>query len=312
MPKLDNGSFGTKFGYQIDKCNETVGFEDSTHTYFDLNSGDKYISTTQLLSKYKPEFNGDFWSSYKAMEALMDVYEWRSLKSILLKTKKFKDSYLDEYKIDRDLFNIKKQEILASYDKASKDACEKGTRKHLEKELSFYNEKTRNVSKYGIGGKFGCEKGKFKLNDYQALYPELLISYDFDGLKICGQADLVCKAGNDIYILDWKTSKKIEKTSYFDSNTKKNETLKFPLNHLMSSNYWIYSLQLSIYMFCLENQYPEFNCKKLMIVHIDDDDNETVYECPYLRDEVDKLIKHYKKHSKIHNELNRIKPIEIC
>lgn len=75
MPKLDNGSFGTKFGYQIDKCNETVGFEDSTHTYFDLNSGDKYISTTQLLSKYKPEFNGDFWSSYKAMEALMDVYE---------------------------------------------------------------------------------------------------------------------------------------------------------------------------------------------------------------------------------------------
>lgn len=65
-------------------------------------------------------------------------------------------------------------------------------------------------------------------------------------------------------------------------------------------------------MFCLENQYPEFNCKKLMIVHIDDDDNETVYECPYLRDEVDKLIKHYKKHSKIHDELNRIKPIEIC
>lgn len=49
-----------------------------------------------------------------------------------------------------------------------------------------------------------------------------------------------------------------------------------------------------------------------MIVHIDDDDNETVYECPYLRDEVDKLVKHYKKHSKIHSELNRIKPIEIC
>lgn len=49
-----------------------------------------------------------------------------------------------------------------------------------------------------------------------------------------------------------------------------------------------------------------------MIVHIDDDDNETVYECQYLRDEVDKLIKHYKKQSKIHEELERIKPIQIC
>lgn len=42
MPKLDNGNFDTKFGYQIDKKNDYVGFEDKTHTYFDLNDGSKY------------------------------------------------------------------------------------------------------------------------------------------------------------------------------------------------------------------------------------------------------------------------------
>ena len=60
MPKLGDGSFGTKFGYQIDKQNNSVGFEDSSHTYFDLNDGSKYISVTQLLKYYEPEFNKDF------------------------------------------------------------------------------------------------------------------------------------------------------------------------------------------------------------------------------------------------------------
>lgn len=312
MPKLDNGSFGTKFGYQIDKCNETVGFEDSTHTYFDLQDGSKYISVTQLLSEYKPKFNGDFWSSYKAMEELIDVNDWKILKPILLKSKNFKESYISEYGINKNEFDQKKQEILDSYAKASKEACEKGTQKHLIKELSFYDEKSRNVAKYGIGGKFECTKGKYTLNDSQAIYPELLISHDFDGLRICGQADLICKDGNDIWILDWKTNKKIDKSSYFDSKTKKHEMLKFPLNNLMSSNYWIYSLQLSIYMFMLEKQNPNFNCKKLMLVHIDDNNNETVYECEYLKDDVEKLIKHYKKQLKIKEELNRIKPVKIC
>lgn len=60
MPKLDNGSFGSKFGYQIDKCDDTVGFEDSSHTYFDLNDGSKYISVTQIVGEYKQSFDSNF------------------------------------------------------------------------------------------------------------------------------------------------------------------------------------------------------------------------------------------------------------
>jgi hypothetical protein len=60
MPKLGEGNFGTKFGYQIDKFTDTVGFEDSTHTYFDLEDGSKYISVTQLVHMYQPIFDSQF------------------------------------------------------------------------------------------------------------------------------------------------------------------------------------------------------------------------------------------------------------
>ena len=58
--------------------------------------------------------------------------------------------------------------------------------------------------------------------------------------------------------------------------------------------------------------YPELECGGLFIWHIDHDGNETKYDCEYLKEDVERMLKHYKKHSKIHNELNRIKPIEIC
>lgn len=73
MPKLDNGSFDTAFGHQIDKFNESVGFDDSTHTYFDLKDGSKYTSVTTLIHEYQTPFDSNFWSSYKACEALMDA-----------------------------------------------------------------------------------------------------------------------------------------------------------------------------------------------------------------------------------------------
>ena len=49
------------------------------------------------------------------------------MKKILLNTKRWKDSYLDDYGIDRKLFEQKRQEILDSYDKAAKEAS-RGTK----------------------------------------------------------------------------------------------------------------------------------------------------------------------------------------
>ena len=34
------------------------------------------------------------------------------------------------------------------------------------------------------------------------------------------------------------------------------------------------------------------------------------YDCEYLKDDVERLLKHFKKQQKIHEELERIKPVQ--
>ena len=60
MPKFENGGFGEKFGRIIDKQNSEVGFSDSDHVYFNLNDGGTYVSVTQLIHNYVPEFSESF------------------------------------------------------------------------------------------------------------------------------------------------------------------------------------------------------------------------------------------------------------
>lgn len=171
------------------------------------------------------------------MEALMHPTDWSVLKPILLQTKIWNDKFLTTYKIDKKDFLNKKQEILNSYEDKRKHSCEIGTAIHLEKELEWYVPEP-NVKKYGLGGKFVCEKGYYELNLPKGVYPEFLISHDFgDGLRISGQLDLLLKDGNEIHIYDYKSNDSIDKQSYFDRKTKSHQMMKYPLNNIMDSNY---------------------------------------------------------------------------
>lgn len=309
MPKLDNGGFDTKFGYQIDKKNDHVGFEDKTHTYFDLADGSKYISVTQLIHNYTHPFDSDFWSSYKSCEYLLGD-KFYDLKQTLLSKKKWDNSYLKQYNINELEFLKKKSEILDSYKEKSKEACEYGSKIHEIMENLFYQKDEKRLKTFGIGGKIEVSKGNYKLDKDRAVYPEILLSYKADEwLKTVGQADLVIKDGNDISIYDWKTSKSIDKESFFDKSTKKRQMMKYPLDNIQESNYWIYSLQLSLYMYMIEKINPKFKCKKLAIIHIDRNGNETEYQCEYLKDDVTRMLLHYHRDQKMKSELDLDKPI---
>lgn len=125
-------------------------------------------------------------------------------------------------------------------------------------------------------------------------------------------ADIVIKNGNEVIIGDWKTNKEIKTKGYFDKKTNKVQCMKYPLNKIPDVNYYHYTLQMSIYMWLLQQQYPDITCGGLFIWHIDHDGNETKYDCEYLKDDVERLLKHFKKQQKIHEELERIKPVQIC
>lgn len=318
MPKLytDEPDKFWKVGdkeYRIDKENADCVYSDEEHVYINKKDNSKYISVTTLIGKYSEEFDEEFWSSYKALEEIMDGDTFSILKKALLATKKFNPKILKKFQIDEELFAQKKTEIVAQYNATRNEACEHGTAEHLRKELSFYGKHDFDFGRYGykdLSGEYDCKKNYYELDLERGVYPEFLIAVTSrDGiLKVSGQIDCLIKNGNEITILDWKTNREIKKESYYNRSTKQHQMMKFPLNNIQDSNYWHYALQLSLYAYLLQTLHPEFVIKGLKLIHIDREQKETEYEVPYLKEDVERMLKHYKRQLKIEQELDRLKP----
>lgn len=314
MPKSINVNEKKINGIQVDKENSSVFFNDESHKYYDKETMEQYISVTTLINQYCNEFDGEFWSAYKALEQICQQDVWFDLRNILLNTKKFKEVYLDKFNIDKKEFYSKQLEIKEQYEKAKNEACEKGTKKHLKKELSFYGKEDFDLTNYNlpeIKGKFTCKQDYYELDLERGIYPEFLISYKFDDLLIAGQIDCLIVDNQDITILDFKTNKEIKKRSYYDKKKKKSVMMKAPLNNLEDSTWNHYQLQLSLYAYLLEHIKPGCNIKKLQLVHIKDDDSETIMECEYLKSDIERMLKHYKRTSKVRMELDKLKPASL-
>ena len=74
---------------KVDKQNKKVAFSEETHTYWDVDTNDKYISVTTLIGKFENEFDKDFWSKYKALERILGKDKFQIEKKKLLQTKRF-------------------------------------------------------------------------------------------------------------------------------------------------------------------------------------------------------------------------------
>lgn len=298
---------------KIDKQNGDVAFENESHTYWNVNDNKKYISVTTLIHKYTQPFDKNFWSAYKALEKLIPKESWIIEKKSLLNTKKFNKEILDIYNISENDFNKVQQDILDLWDEENRKSCERGTKIHEEIEHSFYNN-PHNISlqKFGLGGKFECKKDYSELDLEYGVYPEYLIYRESDDgiLRIAGQIDLIIKSGNDIVICDHKTNKKIDQKSGFDSISKSNFKMKYPLNNLMDCNFYHYTLQLSTYAWMLQKLNPNFVIKDLILNHYDHNGNNTLYHCEYLKKDVERMLSHYKKVISLEENRNKRKEIE--
>ena len=298
----------------ITKQNGNIAFVEETHKYFDVTNPDAvFTSVTTMIHEYTQPFDKDFWSAYKALEKLLPKDVWNVEKKSLLNSKKFDKVLLDLHSITENDFNREQQNILDEWDNENRKSCERGTKIHADLENSFYQKKKDiDISKFEIGGKFECRKDYSELDIENGVYPEYLISRVSDDgkLRIAGQIDLLVKKGNKIIIADWKTNKKIETKSFFNSKTKTSVKMKFPLNNLDDVNYWHYTLQLSTYAWMIQKLNPEFEIEDLVLVHFDHSDNMTVYHLPYLKTEVIKMLNHFKKESSLKASREKRKPIE--
>lgn len=298
----------------IDKQNGDVCFNEAAHQYFNLkNPQARYISVTTLLGKLEKPFDKDFWSAYKALEQLVEPDYWKLVKKELLNKKKFDKKLLEIYNVPEADFNSVQQNVLDGWQKENLASTTRGTKIHAELEHSMYAQKTDiSLQKYGIGGKFTCDQGRTELDIVNGVYPEYLIHYDSpDGkVHIAGQIDLLILQDNSFSIGDYKSNKKIQTTSFFDSKTKTTEKLLYPLNHLDNCNYSIYNMQLSMYAWMIQQVHPEWKCNDLFLIHFDHQNNMTPYHMKYLKDEVETVVKWWKKESILEEHRAKRKRIE--
>ena len=290
---------------EIDKENSSVSYNDKLHKYWVKGTQQSCISVTTLIHKFST-FDEDFWSSYKALESLVDPEVFLEIKKDLLDKKIFNSTHLNMAGVSDDDFTERKIEILDEWATKREESCIRGSEIHKVHELKHLAGETKELQHLGLGGKFSTNTTNILEYGSQKVYPELLLSIiSPDGkLRLAGQADLVIIDGEDVYILDYKTNKKIETKSYYDKKTKRSQMMKYPLNNLQDTNFWHYSLQLSTYAWMIEKANPNFKIKSLVLIHYDHDGGCTTYECEYLKKDVERMLAYYKNQIE-HEEFKR-------
>lgn len=290
-----------------DKRNGDIVFIEDIHKYANIKHPDRqYISVTTLISKFHEEFDTDFWSSYKALEALIGVDEFKSspIKRQLLKDKRFDVEFVHLLPIDYDEFIIVKNELIEKYARNNREACERGSKYHKQKEDAMYGQPNATLKDFKInipeldGKQYTVVRDDCDLEMDYTVKSEFLLYWSCEDnlLNLAGQADLIIKNGNDIYVCDYKTNAKgIEKQSYFNPRTKRSDRMYYPINHLDDCNLTHYTLQLSLYAWMLKKQHPEFNIKLLALFHIDGEGNEQEVYLEYREKDVEDMLRVYKK-----------------
>lgn len=267
-----------------------IVFESSTHSYVSIDPQDatKWVSVTTLLSALKQPFDA------------VTIAEKSS------KSKKSK------------WYGMTPEAIQKAWKAESERACNLGNWYHDQREQDLINCETivRHDSTLPVIKPLIDGQGK-KLAPLQKLingiYPEHMVYLKSAG--ICGQSDLVEVADDTVYITDYKTNKKIDKTSFVNWEGVSKKMLG-PLAHLDDCNLNHYNLQLSIYMYIILKHNPNLKPGKLTIHHISFEEEEEsdefgypitklsdtgepiiknieIYELPYLKNEVIALLKWY-------------------
>jgi len=161
-----------------------------------------------------------------------------------------------------------------------RDSAEHGTIVHEEIENNILNQSPLSERKaiHGINW-----LNKFKLTSRFEMYPEVIVYSE--ELQLCGTIDLlVYDKEKDIYnLMDWKTSKSISTKSYGNKKGIKPATAD-----LDDTKFNLYSLQLSLYRYLLEEYYG-LKIGQHMILHLKEEECIGVHT-PYLKNNVLKMV----------------------
>lgn len=224
------------------------------------------------------------------------IYKTKKIKSFKSVTKIIKDDNFPEFDVEEvskryaAKNGLDQEEVKKEWEENRIVASSFGTKVHLFAENYLLNEELPEPSSDKEKKYFKATK-KFideYFSDKKLLASEKIIcSLDY---KIAGMVDLIAVDEKDnLLILDWKTNKAIKTDNKFQSGLGK-------LSHLDDCNYNHYSLQLSMYRKIMEmegyEEIKERNCI-MSLFHIRENKVKE-YKCPYLKDEVEYILKKLK------------------
>ena len=195
--------------------------------------------------------------------------------------------------------NISKEKLLNKWDYENNYACIKGTITHAYNERLWKN-KLYEYNKEEIIKEFGkdviepiwdklkniCDSfyNKFKDNLIPVGLEQVIGSTYYD---IAGTIDFLAysKKLDSLIIIDYKTNKEIKKKSF------NNKKMLKPLDDIPDTNYYHYSLQLSIYKYILEHETNlKIYSKKWLVWINENNDDFKLYECLNLDKKIEKLL----------------------
>ena len=132
-----------------------------------------------------------------------------------------------------------------------------------------------------LRSRFGRLSAKFKNLSEFIFYPEVII-YSKE-LGIAGSIDVLARdTKNDTYIIiDWKTSKSINKSSFGGRMGIHPIT-----SHLMDCKYVHYSMQLSLYRYLIEEFYG-IKISNLLIAHLNGNECKPIIADYYKKEVID-------------------------
>ncbi len=205
-----------------------IDFNDENHIYT-IDSKKEAISVTQLIGEFFPKFDKEYWAMKESEKTGEDL-----------------------------------NEIISRWDNLGEKARIEGTNLHNQIE-NFYNNKEYINSKEFE--KFLSFHNKFIQSKYEPYRTEWRV---FDDSKLlAGTLDMVYKKeNNEVFIFDWKRSKKIISSDGSIEKENPFENCLKGLSHMSSTDYNKYSLQQNIYKYILEKNYGfKVSSMNLLVLH---------------------------------------------
>lgn len=243
-------------------------FDEDTHTYTNIITGEVYLSSTTFVGKFHEKFDGD-----------------RIAQNLIKTIPRYQEQYA----------GVAVEDAIADLKAQWKRRSDIGTAIHKILENYFLGLPVFDESK----GEKWNNRISVLINAYDQLklqernegyefIPEMLL-YN-DKFKLAGQSDIILlnPTQKTFKVLDYKTNQKgIDRKAYKDAK------MFEPIAHIPDCNFYHYSLQLSLYAYFLEEE-SNFQCESLSLLWINTNNPSSItieeIPVPRLYDEVHLML----------------------